>query len=290
MDPDDHAILVFISQAIDTVETLYKMRIFDGIAHELYVLFWNDYCDQYLEGAKVRLMDESLKSHALAMQDLCMRQFLLLLHPFMPFITEELWHALGFGTQNEFIQQTNLGFGRDLLRAIRDGHPNFKLQSHEADWFRARCQFVSAILALKAQNNLATRRDLKVVHKGDPLQQSDIRNNLEKIMHRIGAKEIEFIHLDADTVNQPPPVGTVGIVTSLGIVYLPVSIDKGAERIRLGKELEKLTQHIASQEAKLANEAFVAKAPAKVIEGARAQLAENVAKREELKRLLAALG
>jgi len=68
------------------------------------------------------------------------------------------------------------------------------------------------------------------------------------------------------------------------------SVDKGAEKIRLTKELEQLDKVIAGSEARLANEAFTSKAPPKVIEGARAQLAENQAKRDELRRLLAALG
>ena len=75
------------------------------------------------------------------------------------------------------------------------------------------------------------------------------------------------------------PLGTLGL-------DLAASIDVGAERERLARELEALTGHIASTEARLANPAFVEKAPPAVLEGARRQLSEQKAKRSELERLL----
>jgi valyl-tRNA synthetase len=82
------------------------------------------------------------------------------------------------------------------------------------------------------------------------------------------------------------------IVTPLGTLYLDtgVKIDAAAERTRLTKELEQVTKHIAGTEARLNNEAFTSKAPPAVLEGARKQLADQRAKRDELQRLLAALG
>jgi len=80
-------------------------------------------------------------------------------------------------------------------------------------------------------------------------------------------------------------------VTPLGTLYLDLAstVDVGAEKIRLTKELEAITKHIAATQARLANEAFVSKAPPAVLEGARKQLAEQQAKRAELERLLKAL-
>jgi valyl-tRNA synthetase len=71
---------------------------------------------------------------------------------------------------------------------------------------------------------------------------------------------------------------------------LASAVDAGAEKVRLSKELEQLAKHIAGTEARLANEAFVSKAPPAVLEGARRQLADQQAKRTELERLLKALG
>jgi valyl-tRNA synthetase len=81
-------------------------------------------------------------------------------------------------------------------------------------------------------------------------------------------------------------------VTALGTLYLDLasSVDVAAESVRMRKEIEALARHIAGTEARLANQAFVSKAPAAVLEGARRQLAEQQAKRAELERLLRSLG
>jgi valyl-tRNA synthetase len=110
-----------------------------------------------------------------------------------------------------------------------------------------------------------------------------IHANLAKLTRMAGAAEITR----RDQVDSAP-----AIVTPLGTVYLDLAstVDVGAEKARLTKELEQITKHIAATEARLANKAFVEKAPPAVLEGARKQLAEQQAKRAELERLLKGLG
>ena len=86
--------------------------------------------------------------------------------------------------------------------------------------------------------------------------------------------------------------GAPAVVTALGTLYLDLAstVDPAAEKLRLTKELEKLTAHISATEARLSNSTFVDKAPPAVIEGARKQLAEQKAKKSELERLLKSLG
>ena len=86
--------------------------------------------------------------------------------------------------------------------------------------------------------------------------------------------------------------GAPAAVTTLGTLFLDLAstVDVAAERVRMRKEIDALAKHIAGTEARLANQAFVAKAPPAVLEGARRQLAEQQAKRAELERLLASLG
>ena len=81
------------------------------------------------------------------------------------------------------------------------------------------------------------------------------------------------------------------VVTPLGTLFLDtgIRVDPAAEKTRLQKELEQISQHIAGTEARLSNEAFVSKAPPAVLDGARRQLADQQAKRAEIERLLAAL-
>jgi valyl-tRNA synthetase len=106
--------------------------------------------------------------------------------------------------------------------------------------------------------------------------------NLAKLARMAGAAEITR----RDQVDGAPAV-----VTPLGTVYLDLAstVDVGAEKVRLAKELEAITKHIAGTEARLSNEAFVSKAPPAVLDGARKQLAQQQAKRTELERLLASL-
>ncbi|HEY1107535.1 MAG TPA: valine--tRNA ligase, partial [Opitutaceae bacterium] len=110
-----------------------------------------------------------------------------------------------------------------------------------------------------------------------------VSGNLAKIARMAGAAEITR----RDKVDGAPAV-----VTPLGTVYLDLAstVDVGAEKVRLSKELEQISKHIAGTEARLSNEAFVSKAPPAVLEGARKQLADQKAKKAELERLLKSLG
>ena len=100
---------------LDTVEKALDDFEFSAAAQLLYAFFWGDFCDWYVEVSKSKLQDDSARDNCLAIQDLCLRQILLLLHPYMPFITEELWHKLGYGADDSFIQNVNPGNGEQLL-------------------------------------------------------------------------------------------------------------------------------------------------------------------------------
>ena len=107
--------------------------------------------------------------------------------------------------------------------------------------------------------------------------------NLAKLTRMAGAAEI----LRKEAVEGAPAV-----VTPLGTFYLDLAstVDVGAEKVRLTKELDQLAKHIAGTEARFSNEAFVSKAPPAVLEGARKQLADQKAKRAEIERLLKSRG
>ncbi len=144
-------------------------------------------------------------------------------------------------------------------------------------------QFVSLARALKADHNLASRRDVRFFVTASEPGWLTISSNLAALTRNTGSAEIqrkEFVE------------GAPAAVTPFGTLYLDLAsaVDPAAEKQRLAKELEKLAGHIAATEARLANPAFTGKAPPAVLEGARKQLAEQQAKRAELERLLKALG
>jgi valyl-tRNA synthetase len=282
LDDDDFAILQGLAELTDSTTKNLDEHEFTAYAQGLYSFFWGDFCDWYVEASKARLRDAALVDNCLAVQDLVLRQFLLLLHPVAPFISEELWHLLGYGTENDFIQNHHTGTGGDLLRVLREN--GIKLSAAKvADVAQLR-EFVASVRGLKSQANQATRRDavITVVAK-DATAKALLTANREKLSSLAGLAEIGFADDAGDRT---------GSLTSLGTVMLELSgtVDVAAEKIRLAKELAKLEQAVAAGEAKLTNEAFVSKAPPKILEGARKQLDEAKAKRDEIARMLNTLG
>ena len=282
LDDDDFAILQGLAELTDSTTKNLDEHEFTAYAQGLYSFFWGDFCDWYVEASKARLKDPTLVDNCLAVQDLVLRQFLLLLHPVAPFISEELWHLLGYGTEKDFIQNHHTGSGGDLLRVLREN--GIKLSAAKVADVALLREFVASVRGLKSQANQATRRDsvITIVAKDAPAK-ALLQSNREKLSSMAGLAEITFADDAGDRT---------GALNSLGTVLLELSgtVDVAAEKIRLAKELTKLEQAVAAGEAKLTNDAFVSKAPPKILEGARKQLDDAKAKRDEIARMLATLG
>jgi valyl-tRNA synthetase len=282
LDDDDFSILQGLAELTDSTTKNLEEHEFTAYAQGLYTFFWGDFCDWYVEASKARLSDAALRDTCLAVQDLVLRQFLLMLHPVAPFISEELWHLLGYGPDADFIQNHHTGSGGDLLRVLRDN--GIKLSSAKVADVALLRELVASIRGLKSQANQATRRDsvVTIVVK-DSVAKLLIENNRDKLNRMAGLAEINFA-ADAG--------GRTGSVTPMGTVMLELSgnINLAAEKLRLTKELEKLEKGVSAGEAKLTNEAFISKAPPNILEGARKQLEEVKAKRDEIARMIATLG
>ncbi len=280
-DADDHAILDRLFAVTREVDRCFSEFEFSAAVQALYGFFWNDFCDWYVEVSKSKLQSPDTKTNCLAIQDLVLRQTLLLLHPFIPFITEELWSQLGYAPAGKFIQDARLENASQLATAsLAQGLVLDRAQIAAVEQLKT---FVSQARALKAEHNLASRRDVKFFVIAGDAAWTTLESNLAKIARMVGAAEI----LRREKVDGAPAV-----VTPLGTLYLDLAstVDVGAEKVRLTKELDALAKHIAGTQARLANEAFVSKAPPVVLEGARKQLADQQAKRAEIERLLKSLG
>jgi|UniRef100_UPI0040490B8D valyl-tRNA synthetase len=279
-DADDHAILERLLSTTREIDRCFTEFEFSAAVQALYGFFWNDFCDWYVEVSKAKLQDEAVRDNCLALQDLVLRQTLLLLHPFMPFITEELWQQLGYAGTGGFIETTRIENASSVATA---GHGlGLSIDHTAAQSVGQLKEFVSLARTLKAERGLASRRDTKFLMKADDAQWAIVESNLSKITRMIGAAEI---------VRQDNVDGAPAVVTPLGTLALDLAanLDVGAEKVRLAKELETLARHIAGTESRLANKAFTDKAPPAVIDGARKQLADQITKRDELTRLLQAL-
>ena len=279
-DADDHAILDRLFAVTREVDRCFAEFEFSAAVHALYGFFWNDFCDWYVEVSKSKLQSPDTKGNCLAIQDLVLRQTLLLLNPFIPFITEELWSLLGYGAAGKLIQDAHLDNASQLATT---SHAHGLVLDHAAiatvDRLKA---FVSSARALKADHNVASRRDVRFLVTAADADWTALAASLASLTRMIGASEI---------VRQATVENAPAVVTPFGTLYLDLAstVDAAAEKMRLTKELDALTKHIAATEARLANQAFVSKAPPAVLEGARKQLADQQAKRNELERLLKAL-
>jgi valyl-tRNA synthetase len=281
-DADDHAILERLLSATRTVDRCFAEFEFSAAAQALYGFFWNDFCDWYVEVSKSKLQAEDTRANCLAIQDLVLRQALLLMHPIIPFITEELWSQLGYSgprgrsiidgvLENASQCATELGtLGAKPDPALAASVERMKL-------------FVSQARALKAEHNLASRRDVTFFLTAGDSAWATIQENMAKLTRMAGAAAIQ---------RREAVDGAPAAVTALGTLYLDLAsaVDVGAEKARMAREMEALGKHIAATQARLANRAFVDKAPPAVLEGARRQLAEQQAKLAELARLLKSLG
>lgn len=280
MDADDHAILGRLGQTVDRFVADFSAYEFHAATQTLYTFFWNDFCDWYVEVSKTRLKDADVRAHVLAIQDLCLRQLLLMLHPVTPFITEQLWHDLGFGPADDFIQNHDCGTGAELLSVLAQNGI-----CPDADKIREIADLrdlVTKARALKAQYRLASRRDVTFFHVSDAARSAIIEANCQKLCSLCGASTFEA----RDSVKDAPAA-----VTELGTLYLDLSqsVDTGAERDRLVKERVKLDKAIQSAEAKLANPRFTDQAPEAVVAGVRSALAEHHERHAELTRLIKSL-
>jgi valyl-tRNA synthetase len=282
-DADDHAILDRMLTVTREVDRCFGEFEFSAAVQALYGFFWNDFCDWYVEVSKTKLQAADTKANCLTIQDVVLRQTLLLLHPFIPFITEELWSRLGYGAAGTLLAGTARAENASQFIATLLG-ARVKLDRDaiaDVDMLKT---YASQARALKAEFGRATLRDVVLSNVAmSPRTLRVFQANYDKLIRVIGAKEIRNVEVQ--------PKGMPAVVTPLGTLSIDLAstVDPAAEKARLAKELEALGKHILSTEARLANPAFTGKAPPQVVEGARKQLADLQAKKAEIQRLIGAL-
>ena len=237
-----------VTQAIET----YK---FNDAAGAAYRFVWNVYCDWYLELVKPVLTgpDSAAKTETRAMVAFVRDEILKLLHPFMPFITEELW------------QVTAVGAGRDDLLALTAWPAPTGLEDPKAEaeigWV---VDLISAIRSVRAEMNIAPATQLPLVLAGASPETRARVQRWQEVVHRL-ARVAGISFADA------PPAGSVQLLVRGEIAALPLKgvIDLAAERARLEKERQKVEADIKRVDAKLANADFLARAPEEVVDGER---------------------
>jgi valyl-tRNA synthetase len=246
------------AEAVSAGIQAYK---FNDAATAIYEFTWGTFCDWYLELSKPILTgdEEAAKTETRATTAWVLDQILKLLHPFMPFITEELWDRL-----------VEVGVKRERLLCL-SSWPRFSgLVRADADeeigWL---IKLVSEVRSVRSEMNVPAAAKVPLVLVGASKATRARADHHEETIKRLA-------RLDAISFAKAPPKGAAQIVIGETTAALPLAgvIDMGAERARLAREIEKAQAEIRKVDAKLANESFVAKAPPEVVEENRERRAD----------------
>ena len=282
---DDKWILLKLDQAIREMNTAFAEYKFSDATATLYRFFWSEYCDWYVEASKAAFFgaDEKLKANTLAVIDFVLSHTLRLFHPFLPFITEELWHGMGYAED----MPENQG-GKTVMFAPwpkpfdDDFKTHYGLIERDEKHIEARNEFVTQGRNLRRTANIAASKKIKFILK--PAREL-APHDVEVLKLLLNAETVE-IH-----AHFKPAKNTMTARVELGDLYLPLEglIDIEAEKARLKKELEKIEAEAAKVEQKLANPNFSQKVPPNVLAEHQQRLAEWQSKRDHVKSALAAL-
>jgi len=248
-------------------DILSRYRIQDG-ALAVYDFFWTQICDWYVEYAK----DAPNKAAAFAILRDVYWKALRLLHPYMPFVTEEIAHQLGFLKEGETIMRAEYPKGYSDAEKAAWG-----LSQEVYDFVNAKREAITALRALRAEYKVPPSTFVKVTLASDDTRAAGEVESLKRAMR---AESVALVGAGSD-------LAMPNKMTAFGTVYLSLEglVDKAAEKKRIDGELAKLAGFIKSAEAKLANTQFTEHAPAAIVEEARRKLAENKEKVAQLEKL-----
>jgi valyl-tRNA synthetase len=291
-------ILSRLSRLAADVDSRFGAFRFDEACNRLYHFFWGDLCDWYIELAKPALSGDAPRPRTGEVLLSVLDRSLRLLHPVMPFLTEEVWQRL---PGHEAIHPTTI-----CLAPYPQREESWESAEVESD-MEVLMHVVTRVRALRTEMGLPPKARLALylgaaavgsdtaapgaTPTAGPAGQADHRAGfLEEHQHLIRA----LCRVESITFG-PPPVGTArdlvdGVDVSLAVLAAPASAGgelETAERERLSRELDKLAAEIERAERRLADGDFLAKAPEAVVAGARARLAEL---RERQERIRASLG
>ncbi|WGD31502.1 valine--tRNA ligase [Ancylobacter sp. WKF20] len=264
-------------KAGEEITTAIEAYRFNEAAGAAYRFVWNIFCDWYLELAKPVFMgtDEVWKAETRATTAFVLDEILKLLHPFMPFLTEELWTRTAEG-----------GAARDGLLALT---PWSELQGLEAPEAEAEIgwliDLVTEIRSVRAEMNVPAGAQLPLVLVGASEQVRTRVATWSDVLMRLA--RVSAISFEAEA-----PVGAVQLVVRGETAALPLAgvIDMDAEAARLTKELAKASDDIAKVDAKLNNRDFLARAKEEVIEEQRERREAAEARAAKIREALARLG
>jgi valyl-tRNA synthetase len=286
----DRWILSRLHQTARDVRSALGGYQFHEAVQTLYHFFWDDFCDWYIELTKADVSAEEATPQRTAARTrllTVLEQALRLLHPFMPYITEELWQQLP-------------GTGKHLLHdAYREAEPTIMLAAYpepegglineDAEWeMQAVIDLITRVRNIRSEMNIKPSEPVPVlIGSPDEKLRTVFSDNVGQISRLLRASEVSIMdRLEA------PRASARAVLVGGAEVAIPLGglIDFAAERQRLGKEKEKLASEASRLEAQLANPQFAERAPAEKVAELRARIADIAQRTAQLDQTIENLG
>ena len=263
LSSQDKWILSRLQQVKTEVEKHLADYRLDLMSQTLYEFVWHDYCDWYLEISKPLLENDKTKQGCEATLLKVLSETLVLLHPIIPFITEEIFEQsqkLQSNSTGKLISQPFPEPNKDLLNTEAEA---------EIDWLK---EFILGIRKIRGEMNISPGKPLPCFVKSySSKDQSYIENNKAMLFALAKLDTVDLLSQDEEE-----PESAIALVGEMKIL-IPLAglIDKGAERDRLNKEIEKLSKLRSQFAAKLNNEKFINGAPEAVVNNEKDKLAST---------------
>ncbi len=235
-------------------------------AGKIYEFVWDEYCDWYIEISKIRLYGEDEQRKAVAKGVLLevLTDILKLLHPFMPFITEEIWGNIP-------------GVDSDLIVAAWPGENQDRVFEEEARSMDRLMKAVRSLRNIRAEMEVSPKVRARLLVEGDAGVRQLLGDEEKILMALAGIKEVVLIQ-------EEPAEEVVTAIIEGARLYMPLDdlVDYGREHNRLEKEFQKLTGEVKRARGRLSNQGFLAKAPEALIQEEEAKLAKYEAMLKEI--------
>ncbi len=260
----DRWILSRQQELIDIVHHDFQNYRFDLAAKALYEFTWNEFCDWYLELIKPVMFsdDEAAKRQTRRVLLEVLETLLRLMHPIIPFITEEIWQTIA------------PKLGKEATTIMLQDYPRSDSawvdvdSAHSIDWLK---EFIMGVRKIRSEMDIAPKQGLNV------LCQQASESDLKQIkIHQAALKKLAKIEGIDILGNEEAPEAALALVGEMKVL-IPLAglIDKDAEIERLSKDISKLEINIGKTRAKLANPGFTDKAPAAVVEKEQQRMQEQ---------------
>jgi valyl-tRNA synthetase len=275
----DQWILSRLNTTIEEARRAIDSYRFNEFAHHLYQFVWHEFCDWYIEMSKLSLSgtlrDDSAKTRRILITVL--EKLLLLLHPLMPFVTEEIWQAL---TEKQKAKAREQGWSIMIQPYPEVDRRYIRPEVEDKVGFLA--DVIRAIRNLRTEMNCPPAKQVRVILFGADQEIAFLRSQEPYLRALARADSVEY-----QTSGERPKGAATAMVRTTEI-YLPLdgTVDLREERERLLKEIPKLEQELARVQKKLDNRAFLVKAKEEVVEKEKGKLQEFEEKLQTLRRSL----